>query len=285
MQRPTHHLPHVLLFLQAVERLRADAPGPRPEVTVPDELFLLRDEGDFFWELVALSLRGYPSLLLGGLRFRRQVTGDGPLCRQSLVSYLSSPVRELGFDHTPRPPHLVEVMVPDTRQPLGRFLDGSRAGDEQPVVLVGRKDIRFAFDFRLANPSRSHRREQSVPASERYVFRSEDGHVLSAAPHQLPSKLHREDPFLALTKPTQHTASLDRPLPTLVAHRDFLTTAAPVGDSLTAWLHRSAPFHVELANPAHLLDPELDSYRAYRHREIEDSARQAEAAMPRAASA
>ena len=98
--------------------------------------------------------------------------------------------------------------------------------------------------------------------------------MLSATPHQLPTKLHRDDPFLALTSPVQHTASRDLQLPTLVAHRDFLTVAAPVGDSLTTWLHHSSLFHVELANPQNLLDPELDAYRAYRHREIEDSALQ-----------
>ncbi len=285
MQRPTHHLPHVLLFLQAVERLRETPPGPRPPIAIPPEVFLLHDEGDFFWELVGLGVRGYPSLLLGGLRFRHQPGSDEPLCRQSLVSYLSSPVRELGINHTPRPPHLVELMVPDTRRPVMRFLESCRAGEEQPVMLLGRKDIRFAFDFRLDNPSRSHRRERAAPAGGRYVFRTEGGHVMSATPHQLPSKLHRDDPFLALTRPTQHTASRDRPLPTLVAHRDFLTAAAPVNGSLTAWLHRSAPFHVETANRDHLLDPELDTYRAYRHREMEDGVAQQQAEAPRAASA
>ena len=105
------------------------------------------------------------------------------------------------------------------------------------------------------------------------MFRTTAGHVLSAQPHRLPTKLHREDPFLALTRPTQYTATVDRPLPTLVVHRSFLSITAPLGDQPTEWLHRSQVFHTQTANPEHLLDPELETYRLYRHRESQETPR------------
>ncbi|HUO86921.1 MAG TPA: hypothetical protein VM617_05990, partial [Thermoanaerobaculia bacterium] len=83
------HLPHLLLLLHAIERLR-NAPGPLPPVPpMPTNLYLARDEGEHFWELIACRVRGYPSLLFGALRFRHQ--GEtGSFSRQSLVSYLSA---------------------------------------------------------------------------------------------------------------------------------------------------------------------------------------------------
>jgi len=94
-------------------------------------------------------------------------------------------------------------------------------------------------------------------------------------PHQLPAKLHRTDAFLALTHPTQHAVSCDRPLPTMVAHRDYLIMATEATDGLHPWLYGSLPFHVDLANTHHVLDPELESYRAYRSRELQESRKEA----------
>jgi hypothetical protein len=42
--------------------------------------------------------------------------------------------------------------------------------------------------------------------------------------------------------------------------------AAKVEGGIERWLERTAPFQASLANPKHLLDPLLESYRAYRKR-------------------
>lgn len=276
MHRPVNHLPHLLLFLQAVEKTRK-ATSAEAAVSIPPEAFVLREDDLHFWELLAFSIRGFPSLLVGGVRFRRQEAGK--YSRQSLVSFLSASTREVNLHETPVPPHLVEIMVSNRRQSVHEFLKGCRQGTDYPLLKVAKKDVRFAFDFRLANPSRSHRRQGAAPGQDLHLFRTEAGHVISAVPHQLPAKLHRNDAFLALTRPTQHTASSDRPLPTLVCHRDYLVMTGEVEDGLQPWLYGSLPFHVELANGSHVLDPELENYRAYRSREVRYSRQQQPAAL------
>lgn len=266
MYRPHNHLPHVLLLVHAVERLRSGKVSAQ-EILVPPQLFVVEDGEKSFWELVGIAIEGVPSLTLGALRFRRQSAAPENHSRESLVSYLSSPVREIGIRQAPTPHGLIEMRVPDTSKPIIQWLKDCRAGQVQTPILVHRDDILFAFDFRVDNPSRSHHREALPGGSQRYLFRTTAGHVLSALPHRLPSKLHRDDPFLALTRATQHTATQDRPLPTLVVHRRYLTMTVPIDDDATEWLHRTQPFHTDLANPSHLLDAELDQYRLYRQRE------------------
>lgn len=265
MTSPANHLPHLLLLLHAVERLR-EAPGRSAAAPpVPSFVYLARDEGEAFWELIACRVRGHPALLFGAARFRRQGAADG-FDRQSLVSYLSAPLREVALDRTPRPPHLVELLLPDTGETVLAFLERVRRGEACRTVLLDRREIELALDFRLENPSKSRPAAAAPEAAERHLFRTTDGHILSGYPHHLPAKLHRADDFVALTRPTQHTATHDRPLPTLVVHRSYLTMAARVDGGIERWLERTAPFQVSLANPKHLLDPLLESYRAYRKR-------------------
>lgn len=267
MSETVRHLPHLLLLLHAVERQRgATAAEPAPQV--PSSVFLALDEGDFFWELVACRVRGYPSLLFGGLRFRRQER-DG-FSRQSLVSYLSAPVREVALDRTPRPEHLIELLVPDSSETIGQFLDRVRRGVACRKVLIDRHEIELAFDFRLENPSRS-RPAGTAARPDLHVFRTTTGHVLSAYPHQLPAKLLRNDDFVGLTRPTQHSATADRTLPTLVVHRGYLSMAARVETGGTErFLQHTPPFQPALANARHLLDPQLESYRLFRERMLRD---------------
>ncbi len=271
MPSPANHLPHLLLLLHAVERLRDTPPSERDHMAMPPNVFLALDEGDHFWELIACRVHGHPSILFGALRFRRQPGGaPGDFPRQSLVSYLSAPMREVALDRTPRPPHLVELMLPEIGETLLHFLARSRQGEARRRLLLDRREIELAFDFRIDNPSRQRPAQADEGADELHIFRTSSGHILTAFPHQLPAKLHRADDFVALTRPTQHTATLDRALPTLVVHRAFLTMAAAVGDGITPWLEDSTPFQAGLANPKHLLDPLLESYRAYRKRLLHD---------------
>lgn len=268
LQQPTHHLPHLLMLLHAVERARKTPAGVPDDLETTPNLYLLGSGEASFWELLGLRLEGFPSLLVGGVRFRRQAKDRDDLSRQSLVSYLSNPNREMGVSETPRPAHLMEVILPDTRQPILRFIERCRAGHRPPHMLVDISKIRFAFDFRLQNPSRM-RQAGELTAAERYLFRTSSGHLLSAVPHRLPTKLHREDPFLALTRPVQHTSTEDRVLPTLVVHRNFVTMTAPVGGKLAPWLQNTMAFHAELAEQGHILDPELEAYRTYRERRLD----------------
>ena len=265
MSSPANHLPHLLLLLHAVERLR-EAPFPAPSAPpVPISVYLARDEGEAFWELIACRVRGHPSLLFGAVRFRRQGEA-GSFCRQSLVSYLSAPVREVALDRTPRPPHLIELLLPDTRETVLAFLERARRGEPCRSLLLDRREIELALDFRLQNPSKTRPANAQPEAAELHLFRTVGGHILSAYPHHLPAKLHRADDFVALTRPTQHSATADRPLPTLVVHRGSISMAARVESGIERWLEHTAAFQAALANPKHILDPLLESYRAYRKR-------------------
>jgi hypothetical protein len=265
MPSPANHLPHLLLLLHAVERLREAPSAIAAAPPVPTNVYLARDEGEAFWELIACRVRGHPALLFGAVRFRRQGPADG-LSRQSLVSYLSAPLREVALDRTPRPPHLVELLLPDVRETVFQFLERARRGEACRSLLLDRREIELALDFRLENPSKTRPAAPAPEAGERHLFRTSAGHILSGYPHHLPAKLHRADDFVALTRPTQHTATVDRPLPTLVVHRGFLSMAARVDGGIERWLEHTVPFQAALANPKHILDPLLESYRAYRKR-------------------
>jgi hypothetical protein len=262
---PANHLPHLLLLLHAVERLRTAPTPSAPAPPVPSFIYLAKDEGEAFWELIACRVRGHPALLFGAARFRRQGAADD-FGRQSLVSYLSAPMREVALDRTPRPPHLIELLLPDTGETVLAFLERARRGDACRTVLLDRREIELALDFRLDNPSKSRPTAPEPEAAQRHLFRTTSGHILSGYPHHLPAKLHRAEDFVALTRPTQHTATLDRPLPTLVVHRSHLTMAAKVEGGIDRWLEHTAPFQASLANPKHILDPLLETYRAYRKR-------------------
>jgi len=266
MPAPTNHLPHLLMLLHAVDRLRSD-PALPPSFTMPERIFLAREEPEHFWELLGVRLQGHPSLVFGAVRFRRQSKERGDWARQSLVSYLSSPAREIGLAETPLPPHLVELMLPETGESILAFLERARGGGSCRRVLVDREVVELAFDLRLDNPSRHRPTGESVVESDSlHLFRTVQGHILSAYPHRLDRKLLRSEDFLALRRATQHTATSDRPLPTLVVNRSFLTMVAKIEGGLAGWLAHSVPFLGDLANPKHLLDPLLESYSAYRQR-------------------
>ncbi|HEX2254544.1 MAG TPA: hypothetical protein VHQ65_14845 [Thermoanaerobaculia bacterium] len=274
MTSPGNHLPHLLLLLHAIEQTR-ESPRPAQGFEMPREVFLAREEATCFWELVALRVVGHPALIFGAVRFRRQSADSPHLPRQSLVSYLSQPVKEVSLEETPYPPDLLEMMVPEAEETILSFLERLRSRQPGRKVLVDRRQIELAFDFRLDNPSLSRHRPTgngngngngNGASPQRFLFRTTSGHVLSAYPYRLPSTLHRPDEFLALTRPTQHSATIDRALPTLVVRRSFLTVTAPAEEGLVRWLERSVPFQIGLANPRHLLDPLLESYRAYRRR-------------------
>jgi len=264
MPAPTNHLPHLLMLLHAVERLRSD-PGLPPSFSMPDRIFLARSDPEHFWELIALRLQGHPSLLFGAVRFRRQSKEASDWPRQSLVSYLSSPAREIGVAETPLPPNLIELMIPETGESILTFLERARGGGTCRKVLVDREVVELAFDLRLDNPSR-HRPtgDELVGSDSLHLFRTVQGHILSAYPHRLSRKLLRSEDFLALRRATQHTTTSGRPLPTLVVNRSFLTMVARIEGGLAGWLAHSVPFLGDLANPKHLLDPLLESYSAYR---------------------
>lgn len=269
MSNQTQHLPHLLLLLHAVERLRAATGPPTSMPSVPTNLYLARDDGEGFWELIACRVRGHPSLLFGAVRFRHQGHASD-FARQSLVSYLSAPLREVALDRTPRPPHLVEMLLPDSGETVIQFLDRARNGGACRSLVLDRREIELALDFRLQNPSKTRPVDSEPEAAQLHLFRTVGGHILSAYPQHLPAKLHRADDFVALTRATQHSATNDRPLPTLVMHRGCLTMAAKVEDSTESWLEQTAPFDVSLAESSHLLDPQLESYRAYRNRLLRD---------------
>lgn len=224
---PAAHARHVklLLHLLRVARERESAFGSAP---TPPELFLVHEEERALWELVGFRMRGCDAVVLGAMRFRRQARGTDPYARRSLANYLCSPPKEVGVDRTPRPAGLLELRLPGAEETIDAFRRRMAAGGASEAVFVDVEMLDFAFDFRLTNPSTQRVAHGGSPAEAQHLFRTTEGHVISAVAAGLHVRLHREGSFVALRDAVQHTARGAEPLPTLIMHRSALVLAAPM---------------------------------------------------------
>lgn len=252
------HLQYVEMLLKEVKRRREAGGG---DVTSSD-WYLVRDEGATFWELVALQIRGYPSLLLGALRFQRQSTsGTTEFARRPLAYHLSAPPRELGIDRAARPAWILEIMLPDVDEEIPAFQARVREGGEGRRLFADAELIEFAFDFRFENPSIEREQAAQHGAPERHLLRSVRGHVLTGISHGLHRRLHQHASFITLRSPVQHTERGAHLLPTtIIFHRSYIALDAQLtpAEQVSDWTASAAPFLISTARSRHLLLPDED---------------------------
>lgn len=250
------HLQYVEALLKEVKRRRVEGGGD----PTSSDWFLVRDEGATFWELVALQVRGYPSLLLGALRFQRQGgPGATEYARRPLAYHLSAPPRELGIDRTARPAWILELMVPDVHEDVPAFQARVQGGEEGRRVYFDAELIDLAFDFRFENPSAEREQASQHGVAERHLVRSIRGHVLSGISHGLHRRLNQHASFITLHSPVQHTERGAHLLPaTVVFHRSYIAFDAQLGanEQVSDWTESAAPFQISSARARHLLLPD-----------------------------
>lgn len=241
---------------QLLRQLKAGAQNASPETLA--SLFLIKEEDELFWELVAFRVRGHPALLLGAMCFRRQTGTAGSYSRRSLISYLSSPPKELGLTRSARPAGMIEILLPGVDEDIISFRARMQQGDSASAMFLEADTIDFAFDFRTRNPS------VDIPviranAVETYLVRTVRGHVLMGHVHDFHTKLHHEKSFIALINPVQFIHSGQQLVPTLAIHRSFISMTAqlPSREASTEWVSSSVPFHASMAEQRYLLSPDL----------------------------
>ncbi len=241
--------------LDYLERLLS----PADDSTGPAEfLYIVPLEGEpAFWELVGLRVEGLSRALLGAVRFQAQTRDRSRFARRSLASYLSSPPRSIGIDHSTYPADLVELRVPREGETFPDLLARLKSGQRTGSVHVDADLVELAWDFRPENPS-TERPKRGQSPGECLLLRSREGHVLVGESTNLTTKLRSSRHFIALTGVAQWLPDRRFSLPTLVIHRRFLTMVSNLSDDRDSDAGKlPAPFARETLNPFHLLDPRL----------------------------
>ena len=249
------HMQPVVGLLKEVRRRRDDL----DRTPTPVETFLVREDGDAFWELLALRVKGYSAILIGAVKFQRQVSPKGIRhARRPLAMYLSLLPKELGLAKAARPANLLEMLLPEVDEKIPAFQARIGSGGRGRTLFIDVETIEIAFDFRFENPSVE--REQGVyqGTPEMHLFRTLEGHVLSGITHGLHRRLHLGGSFFTMQQPLQYTPSGIQLLPSaLVLHRSFVAVDGQVGEgeSLSDWTARVAPFQAASAVARHVLTP------------------------------
>jgi hypothetical protein len=235
------HFEHVREHLERVRDGYAYIPDP-------EQVYLGRQEKDHFWELVGLRLQGCPVVVLAALRFRRLERKGVPDSRESLATYLSTPMPGSGDERR------LTALLPHKDQKIPQFLSGLRAGREFAPVSIDRVRVEVAFDFRADNPSvLKNLREAASPLRSHY-YRTSKGHVLRGESHELEPVEGSEHRFIAVRAPEQLLPEGVLALPTIfVAHR-FIGLQVDVSDEAARLAVRNwVPFLPAVASSESLI--------------------------------
>jgi hypothetical protein len=249
------HLAHVAQLTRLFEQVRECGEGMVP--VTPADLYLVRDEGLYFWELIGFRPRGHEATLFGAVRFKRQPGSTVPFARRSLIHYLSTPPKEIAVAKAVRAPGMLKVLLPATTEDLPSFRERIRAGDRARALYLDSDILEFAFDFRLDNPS-MEKDVNARSAMDYYLLRTVRGHLLIGASFGLHMKLHRGESFVAVRTPVQYTPTHRHSLPTLALHRQFLAMASAIdsAEEAEAWMDDSVPFLRGSSAVRHFLLPD-----------------------------
>lgn len=244
----TSHVEHVREHLDRVRKAHTTTPNP-------EGVYLGWDEGDFFWELVGLRMRGCPVLLLSVLRFQRHYLPGITHARESLASYLSSPPAP----HTTDELRAIPALLPSYREKVPDFLRGLQRGRTPTPVQVDPHGIDLAFDFRTHSPAALDAFKQSARPLRSYAIRTLGGHVLHGHSHEIRADRSLPSAFVAVRSPVQVTEVGERDFPTLILNRRYLMLTADTTEEATMIAARNwAPFMAATANPESVLPLEDD---------------------------
>lgn len=222
-------------------------------VADPEAVFLGHQEGDFFWELIGMRLRGHPAPILGAVRFRRHEFPGVAFARESLAAYLRQPCDQPGSS-AHRNAHVgIAVLLPRAGEQISAFLRGLRAGRISKMVQLDPSLIDVAFDFRMHNPYGLEALKRKASPLERRLFRTAHGHILSGFSHDPRDAVVPEE-FVAIREPVQHSARGSVPLPALAMRSQFVALTVDVSDEATRLAARHwVPFSPASAATRHLL--------------------------------
>lgn len=212
--------PHFAHVREHLERVR-DGYSFIPD---PESIYLGRQDGDHFWELVGLRLQGCPVVVLAALRFKRQARPGVPDARESLATYLTTnPDPEAGDEGR------LTALLPNKDQEIPAFLSGLRAGREFSPVSIDRLRVEVAFDFRADNPSAIRDLKEAAAPLRSHYYRTVDGHVFRGESHQVRTPFGSPGArFLAVRGPEQLLPQGIIRLPTLFVAHKFIGLQADV---------------------------------------------------------
>jgi hypothetical protein len=246
----TSHLHHVT---EHIERIR----GGVTTIPNPEAVFLGGDEGDFFWELIGLKMRGYPVVLLAAIRFQRHDFPGVTHARESLASYLSSPPAPRTTDEL----GAIPALFPSSRERIPAFLRGLQMGRTPTPVHLDPSGIDLAFDFRMENPAALEALKRTAGPLRSYAMRTLGGHVLKGHSHEIRADRSEPNAFVAVRGPVQIATGGDRAFPTLILNRRYLVLTADTTDEATRIAaHNWAPFMAATANPESVLPVEENPF-------------------------
>ncbi len=240
MSRP--HFEHVRTHLDRVRYGHMVIPDP-------ETVYLGRDEGDHFWELIGLRLTGCPVVVLAAFRFQHLDLPGIAYARESLATYLSALPTPRATDEV----GTVPALLPHHDMQIPQFLRGLRAGRAVTPVSIEPTRIEVAFDFRMQNPTVVPDLRASAQPLRDHYYRTMDGHVFRGRSHEVPAG-ETGDRFVAVQTPEQLMPHGVFPQPTLIVNRRYLALRVDTTEEAAAASARNwVPLLPENASPRHLL--------------------------------
>lgn len=241
------HLDHVK------DHLRRLAEG-LSAVSAPEQIFVGRDDGPHFQEVVGLRLEGHPTMVLAALRFQRHDLPGTEYARESLNAYLSSPPAPTSSPYEGARQGEISAYLPRWHVSIPAFLEQLRDGPDYAPVHFSPDLIQVAFDLRMSNPSGMESVKQRAGAMTPHLFRTRGGHVLRGNSHGRRQSLGSGHRFIAVTECEQLTPGGRIRLPSVMLHRDFVAMAVPLADEKTRLAAPNwTPFLPVTATGRHLL--------------------------------
>ena len=243
----TPHLNHVKEHLARLKRGVAS-------VARPEEVFLGPEDGDHFWEVVGLRLRGHPTVVLAAVRFQRHDYPGTEHARESLAAYMGSPPAPHASARGAAAAGQITAYLPRWHESVPGFLARLREGPDTAPVHLDPGVVDVAFDLRMTNPSGMESVKRRAGPMALHLLRTTSGHVLRGRTHGTGSNPGHEGRFVALTSCEQITAKGRTPLPAVMLRRDFVAVSVRLEDETTRLAAPNwTPFLPVTASRRHLL--------------------------------
>jgi len=223
-----------------------------------EQLYLIRSDKQYIWELIGVRVRGHPSVMLGAVGLPRFSGQSEEQARTLIGQFLSKPPRIAAVQGVSVPAGLLRLAVPQVTETMEQFFE--RLGTSQqfgPVLHVDAELIDFAFDFRPGNPTDQDNLKPPPGSDSLSALRTTDGHVLTATGHGLYYTLQRESSFVTVTDVVQHRPTRSHRLPTISINRKYIAFERQVTEGEQNALNTLA-FHPNTATNKHMFGVACD---------------------------